>query len=221
MGPGRLSATGQDASGAPRPARAGLRARLAQGSVAAAPGLLGAVVSSDLGGAHVAVRLTEVEAYREDDPASHSARGRTARTDVMFGPAGRLYVYFVYGMHWAANVSCGPDGTGEAVLLRAGEVVEGLETAWARRPAARRAVDLARGPARLASVLGLDRSAAGLDLLAPGSPVRLRAGRPVAEVSVGPRVGISVAVDVPWRWWATDDPTVSPYRVGGRRRPRS
>src|SRR5690242_13524716 len=121
-----------------------------------APRLLGAVLVSDLGGAQVAVRLTEVEAYEgADDPASHAFRGLTGRTAVMFGPPGHLYTYFTYGMHWCANVVCGTDGVAAAVLLRAGAVVEGVDAARERRPAARRDSELARGPARLARCLGL------------------------------------------------------------------
>lgn len=196
-----------------------LTAALAAGSVAAAPALLGAVITSHLGGT-VSIRLTEVEAYREDDPASHSFRGRTSRTEVMFGPPGHLYVYFVYGMHWAANVSCGPTGSGQAVLLRAGEVVAGVKLARTRRPAARRDTDLARGPARLAQALALTRSALGVDLLDPSSPVMLGpASAPPGRVLAGPRVGISRATEVPWRWWLSDEPTVSAYRRGGRRSP--
>src|SRR5690242_17553880 len=143
-----------------------------------APRLLGAVLVSDLGGARVAVRLTEVEAYEgEDDPASHAFRGRTARTEVMFGPPGRLYTYFTYGMHWCANVVCGTDGVAAAVLLRAGEIVDGVEPARRRRPASRADRDLARGPARLATCLGLDMAANGLDLCADSSPVRLESIR--------------------------------------------
>src|SRR5437763_3462971 len=140
-----------------------LRARLAVPSLRLAPRLLGAVLVSDLGGARVAVRLTEVEAYEGlDDPASHAFRGPTPRTAVMFGPAGYLYCYFTYGMHWCANVVCGVDGVPAAVLLRAGEVVAGVDAARERRPAARRDADLARGPARLAGCLALGRSTNGV-----------------------------------------------------------
>ncbi|HYS35200.1 MAG TPA: DNA-3-methyladenine glycosylase [Pseudonocardiaceae bacterium] len=167
----------------------------------------------------VAVRLVEVEAYRGmDDPASHCYRGQTARNAVMFGPAGHLYVYFVYGMHFCANVVTLTDGVPGAVLLRAGEVIDGVDTAWARRPAARSAADLAKGPARLTSVLGLDRTANGVDLTDPASPVRLYAGDPVADVRVGPRVGVATAAEVPWRFWVADSPAVSAYRRGGKRR---
>ncbi|HEX9336740.1 MAG TPA: DNA-3-methyladenine glycosylase, partial [Pseudonocardiaceae bacterium] len=166
-------------------------AELAVDPLVAARRLLGCVLVADVPGADeaVAVRLVEVEAYRgPDDPASHCYRGRTDRNTVMFGPAGHLYVYFVYGMHFCANVVALTDGQPGAVLLRAGEVIDGLDTAWLRRPASRSAAELARGPARLTSVLGLDRSANGIDLTDPSSPVRLYAGDPVADVRTGPRV---------------------------------
>ncbi|TAM86776.1 MAG: DNA-3-methyladenine glycosylase, partial [Jatrophihabitans sp.] len=167
------------------------RTALARPSVALAPRLLGAVLRSTVGGRPVAVRLTEVEAYEgTDDPASHAYRGRTARTAVMFGPPGFLYCYFSYGMHWCANIVCDVDGRASAVLLRAGEVVEGLGTARERRPAARADRDLARGPARLASCLGLGSATNGADLLAEGSPVRLLSlpARAAPGVRTGPRV---------------------------------
>ncbi|MEU0151294.1 DNA-3-methyladenine glycosylase [Micromonospora fulviviridis] len=180
--------------------------------VPAARGLLGCRLS-----AHgVTVRITEVEAYAgtAGDPASHAHRGRTPRNAVMFGPAGHAYVYFTYGMHWCVNVVTGPDGEASAVLLRAGEVVEGLDVARERRPAVRRDVDLARGPARLCAALGIDRSVYGADLLGDG-PVRLRPPLvpvPEAAVTAGPRVGVTGAHDVPWRFWLAGDPTVSAYR---------
>lgn len=197
------------------------RALLAGPAVSIAPRLLGAVLVSDVGGARVAVRLTEVEAYEGSlDPASHAYRGPTPRTAVMFGPPGHLYCYFTYGMHWCANVVCGSEGTAAAVLLRAGEVIEGADVASVRRPAARRPVDLARGPARLADCLGLDAATNGADLCSAASPVRIesvRARRPRGVVS-GPRVGISVAQEQPWRFSLDGDPTVSAFRPGGRRR---
>src|SRR5215217_2588813 len=117
-----------------------------------APRLLGAVLRHD----GVALRLTELEAYDgAHDPGSHAFRGQTPRNTVMFGPAGHLYTYFTYGMHHCANVVCGPEGTASAVLLRAGEVVDGLELARARRGSSPDR-DLARGPARLCKALGLD-----------------------------------------------------------------
>lgn len=196
------------------------RGELAIDPVDAAKRLLGCVLESETAEGVVQVRLTEVEAYRGgDDPASHCYRGRTSRNQVMFGPAGHLYVYFVYGMHFCANVVSLIDGVPGAVLLRAGEVVAGIELATSRRPAARSATELAKGPARLTGVLGLDRAHNGVDLTEAGSPVRLLAGKPVpeGEIRVGPRVGVAVAIDVPWRFWV-DSPTVSTYRRGGKRR---
>ncbi len=202
------------------------RAALAAWSTDLAPALLGAHLVSTAGGERVAVRLTEVEAYMgEQDPGSHAFRGPTPRTAVMFGPAGHLYVYFTYGMHWCANVVCGPPGSASAVLLRAGEVVQGLDAARERRPAARRDTDLARGPARLASALGIDGALDGADLCAPDAQVWLEpAPIPAVVVRSGPRVGVSGAGGdgeaFPWRFWLDGDPTVSVYRPGQpRRRP--
>ncbi|MGM1062710.1 DNA-3-methyladenine glycosylase [Saccharothrix sp. Mg75] len=192
---------------------------LAVDPVDAARLLLGATVEATSPEGVVGVRVVEVEAYRGgDDPASHCYRGRTPRNDVMFGPAGRLYVYFVYGMHFCANVVSLTDGVPGAVLLRAGEVVTGVELARARRPAARSDAELAKGPARLTGVLGLDRAHNGTDLTSPDATVRLLAGDPVdpADIRTGPRVGVAVAVDVPWRFWI-DSPAVSTYRRGTRR----
>jgi DNA-3-methyladenine glycosylase len=189
--------------------------------LAAAPALLGAVLEVDSPQGTVAVALSEVEAYAGPvDPASHAYRGRTPRNAVMFGPAGFLYVYFVYGMHWCCNVVCGPEGEASAVLLRAGRVVAGEDVALQRRPTARTGTELARGPARLAGALGITGPATGADLLDPASPIRLRAGTPVPGTAVrsGPRVGVAVGAEVPWRFWIADDPTVSPYRAGTRRR---
>jgi DNA-3-methyladenine glycosylase len=182
-----------------------------------APNLLGSVVRSTVGGVEVAVRLTEVEAYMgSDDAASHAFRGPTKRVEVMFGPPGYLYVYFTYGMHWCANIVCEPAGRASAVLLRAGEVIEGIEVARERRPAARTLIDLGRGPARLASCLGLGAAQNGVNLLDPGAPVRLElARRPRAtDIRSGPRVGITKAAERPWRFWLGDDPTVSAFRPG-------
>jgi DNA-3-methyladenine glycosylase len=198
------------------------RGELASDVLAAAVRMLGCIVETDTPDGPVAVRLVEVEAYRgADDPASHSYRGRTERNAVMFGEPGHLYVYFVYGMHFCANVSCLPAGEAAAVLLRAGEVVSDPGVARIRRPTARRDADLARGPARLASLLGLDRSANGLDVTSPASRVRLRSGEPVAPdlIRTGPRVGVAAGHDTPWRFWLADSPAVSPYRPGRRRLP--
>ena len=202
------------------------RRDLAPVAVDLAPALLGAVLVHASPAGRVAVRLTEVEAYLGGtDPGSHAFRGRTPRTAVMFGPPGHLYVYFTYGMHWCANVVCGPDGEATAVLLRGGEVVEGLELARSRRPSARKDVDLARGPARLATALGLAKAQDGADLCAPGGGVlRLTAAEPYdpARLRTGPRVGVAGAggdpVAFPWRFWLDGEPTVSAFRPGVTRR---
>ena len=185
------------------------RALLARPPAEVAPDLLGCVVTA--GG--VSVRLTEVEAYAGvgDDPGSHAHRGRTARNAAMFGRAGTLYVYFTYGMHWCANVVTGSESEGSAVLLRAGEVVAGLDLARSRRPRSTDR-DLARGPARLAQCLGLDRSADGTDVLDGSGPVLLTPGAVPPTVLSGPRTGVARGGDTPWRFWADGEPTVSPYR---------
>ena len=176
-----------------------------------APLLLGAVLRHG----EVAVELTEVEAYGPDDPASHAYRGRTPRNAVMFGPPGHLYVYFSYGMHWAANVVCGPDGTASGCLLRAGRVVEGVELARERRHGAKDR-DLARGPGRLTQALGLHSEHGGLDLFS-GADVRLEPGvGGRVEVATGPRVGVSRAADVPWRFWVAGSRFVSDYKRSPR-----
>jgi len=181
----------------------------------AAPGLLNAVLRHG----DVAVRLTEVEAYDgANDPGSHAFRGQTPRNAVMFGPPGHLYCYFTYGMHVCCNVVCGPPGTASAVLVRAGEVVDGIETARERRPGAKDR-DLARGPALLCRALGIQLDHNGTDL--SSGPITLEAGSPPADVSTGPRVGLRAAPDWPWRYWVTGDPTVSAYRPAAPSRRRS
>lgn len=186
-----------------------------------APLLLGARLSA--GG--VTVRLTEVEAYAgELDPGSHAYRGQTRRTAVMFGPAGHAYVYFTYGMHWCVNVVTGPEGVASAVLLRAGEVVEGLDVAREQRPGIQDR-DLCRGPARLTRALGLGKEHDGADLLDPASAVQLHAAcTPVDALAVrsGPRVGVAGAgAPTPWRFWLDGEPTVSTYRPAVPRRRRA
>ncbi|MGH3696660.1 MAG: DNA-3-methyladenine glycosylase [Pseudonocardiaceae bacterium] len=191
------------------------RERLAADVLPVARLLLGCRLVADCLDAPVVIRLVELEAYRgSDDPAAHSYRGRTARNAVMFGPPGHLYVYFVYGMHFCANISCLPDGEPGAVLLRAAEVVSGLDVAHHRRPTARCEAELARGPARLAMLLGLGREHNGLDLTDSSSPVRLLPGDPVPadQVRTGPRVGVAAEPDRPWRFWVHGSPAVSAYR---------
>jgi DNA-3-methyladenine glycosylase len=200
------------------------RELLARPALQVAPLLLGATLLSSFSGAQVLVRITEVEAYEGSlDAASHAFRGPTKRNAVMFGDAGRLYCYFVYGMHWCANVTCGQPGTAAAVLLRAAEILDGEPVAQARTLASGTTrlspVKLASGPARLARVLGLAGEHTGLDLLDPGSPVRLTAlEQPAADIRTGPRVGVAAAAEHPWRFWLPDEPSVSAYRPGGRKR---
>ena len=183
-------------------------------SVDIAPRLLGAL----LHGRGVTVRLTEVEAYRgETDPGSHAFRGPTPRTRIMFERPGTLYVYFSYGMHVCANIVTSPVGEASAILVRAGEVVEGVELARARRLTSKRDSDLARGPARLCVALGITLGDNGDDL--ETGDIRLElpdaAAAPVAFAQ-GPRTGVSGAGgtnEYPWRFWIPGDPTVSPYKA--------
>ena len=181
-----------------------------------APGLLGCVLEHDSPEGLVAVELTEVEAYNgEEDPASHAYRGRSARNVVMYGPPGYAYVYFTYGMHFCVNVSCMPPGTASAVLLRAGQVIAGEELARRRRPVRGPDRDLARGPARLCQALGIDRALNGADFCDPASPLRLRTRIGPEDqnaIRTGPRVGVSAAATVPWRFWLDGEPSVSVYR---------
>ena len=201
----------------------------ARHSVQVAPELLGCVIEHQTAAGLVAVELTEVEAYAgASDPASHAYRGKTARNAVMFGPPGHAYVYFTYGMHFCVNLVCLGNGSASAVLLRAGRVIEGEELARARRTRGATAVpfrDLARGPARLCQALDIDRSQDGADVVATDSPLRMcwpdaRTTVRSAEkkVASGPRVGVSAAAEVPWRFWIEGEPTVSVYRSAVPRR---
>jgi DNA-3-methyladenine glycosylase len=190
-----------------------------------APLVLGAVLTHDSPEGAVSVRITEVEAYLgphdspHPDPGSHTFRGQTGRNKPMFGPAGHLYVYFTYGMPYCANIVCGPPGTASALLLRGGEIVAGEDVARTRRPTSKSSKDLASGPARLATALGLTTADSGRDAL--GEPFRLEL--PVArarDISTGPRVGVSGAGGshaYPWRYWLTGDPTVSRYKAAKAR----
>jgi DNA-3-methyladenine glycosylase len=195
-----------------------------------APALLGCVLEHETDDGLVAVVLSEVEAYAGSvDPASHSFRGMTGRNAVMFGPPGHAYVYFTYGMHFCANVVCSPPGVATGILLRAGQVVVGEELARQRRgfDEGKSPRDLARGPARLCQAMAINRSQDGEDLLDPSARLRLRAAaghervtEPV-QIEAGPRVGVSQAADIPWRFWIAGDPTVSVYRRAEPRRKTS
>ena len=164
--------------------------------VAAARALLGRLVVSTVGGVTVSIRLTEVEAYGgADDPASHAFGGITGRNGAMYGPPGHLYVYRSYGVHWCANVVCGPAGTAGAVLLRGGIPEEGAGTMARRRG---RADHLADGPGRLCQALEITGSLDGLDLRR--GPVRISGSAKPGMVRATPRIGISKAAERPWRW---------------------
>jgi DNA-3-methyladenine glycosylase len=213
----------------------------ARPSAEVAPDLLGCVLEHETADGLVAAELTEVEAYAgRSDPASHAYRGKTPRNAVMFGPPGHAYVYFTYGMHFCVNMVClGEHGSASAVLLRAGAITAGEDLARARRtrgrvsegpvsegpvsegPVSERRAriasrDLARGPARLCQALSIDRSLDGADVCVASSPLRMRAGagNPArsGKIITGPRVGVSSAAEIPWRFWYEGDPTVSVYR---------
>ncbi|MEU1596133.1 DNA-3-methyladenine glycosylase [Streptomyces sp. NPDC005708] len=188
--------------------------------------LLGRLIVRSTPDGPIVLRLTEVEAYDgPNDPGSHAYRGRTPRNDVMFGPPGHVYVYFTYGMWHCMNLVCGPVGQASGVLLRAGEITEGAELAHTRRLSARNDKELAKGPARLATALDVDRALDGTDACSPGeTPLRALTGTPVPpdQVRNGPRTGVAGDGAVhPWRFWIANDPTVSPYRAHTPRRRRS
>jgi DNA-3-methyladenine glycosylase len=190
------------------------RAFFARPSTQVAPDLLGRILVRDLpDGSRLAARLVEVEAYEQGDPASHSFKGvPTSRTEVMFGPPGRLYVYFTYGQHFCSNVVTGEDGVGSAVLLRAAEPLEGLE-----RMGASRRTDavglLCSGPARLTQAFGIGRPENGTDLVRDPS-LFLASGAPVARRAIGrsTRVGVNVGIDRRWRFFERGSPFLSPGR---------
>lgn len=171
-----------------------------------APGLIGCELWVD----GVGVRIVEVEAYEgPDDPASHAWRGQTARNAAMFGPSGHLYVYQMHG-HFCCNVVCGPPGTAHGVLIRAGEVIEGLDAARERRVGVRDA-QLARGPGNLTRTLGITRADNATPLLT-GGRVRLLPGERTAAVAAGPRVNVSRAHDRPWRFVDPASAAVSAFK---------
>jgi DNA-3-methyladenine glycosylase len=157
-------------------------------------------------------RIVETEAYcGAIDPAAHSWRGRTARNAAMFGPPGLLYVYFTYGMHWCCNPVCGEEGEGVAVLLRALAPLSGLAAMRTARPSCRHDRDLCRGPARLCQALGITGAQDGIDLVeGTGGFTIVDDGQPPpVDPAATPRIGISRAVEEPWRWYVPGDRHVS------------
>lgn len=209
--------------------RPATRADLAGLPVEVAPRLLGAHLTTVIEGVAVTVRLTEVEAYHGlgtgavPDPGSHARRGETARNATMWGEPGHLYVYLSHGIHSCVNVVCGPVGVAGGILLRGAEVIEGVDAATSRRPAARRGVDLARGPGRLGDAIGLRHPVHdGIDAITGverhGATARLALREsPVEHFASGPRVGVAGVAGTdafPWRFWIAGDPTVSPFRWG-------
>jgi DNA-3-methyladenine glycosylase len=194
------------------------RAEMEGSPVVVAPWLLNKVLArGDRAG-----RIVEVEAYHgANDAASHAYRGLTPRTAIMFGPPGFLYVYFTYGMHWCANVICGPEGQAAGVLIRALDPIAGVEQMKEARPAARSERDLCNGPAKLCQALGITGADNGADLLAArshagstseaGGPVRLLddGTPPPRRPGRGTRIGIKVATEKRWRFWVPGNPSVS------------
>src|SRR5262245_24260130 len=198
------------------------RSFYARGPRTLARALLGRVlVHDDPAAGRIAGRIVETEAYGgADDPASHAHRGPTPRNRVMFGPPGHAYVYFTYGMHHCFNVVCGANGRAAAVLVRALAPLAGLD-AMAGRRALRDPARPTRGPGALAQALGLDRSHSGVDLTrGPVWVADLPSSRNGRRVARGPRVGIRLAAERPWRYWLAGDPFVSraPRPVAGQRR---
>ena len=199
------------------PWRALDRDELAAAAPEAARRLLGCLlVRTEADGSATVARIVETEAYHQDDPASHSHRGRTPRTAPMFADPGTAYVYRSYGVHWCLNVAVEPEGVGAAVLVRAAALLTGHAHVRPRRPAARRDRDLLRGPGRLTAALDVDaRRHDGGDLLEEVAGLRLveDGWRPEPErIVTSPRVGVRLAADLPWRFHLDDEPAVSLYR---------
>lgn len=183
-----------------------LQKELATSAKEAARRLLGSIFEREVDGQTVRVMIVETEAYDETDAASHSFNGRTPRTDVMFGPAGHLYVYFTYGMHYCCNVVTGQEGEGSAVLIRAVQPLVG-EAALERRRH-KTGVEVANGPAKLCQALGITKEMNGHDL--ENSPLKLLLQPALSGgVTQTSRIGISKAKDVPWRFYISDNEYVS------------
>jgi len=173
-----------------------------------APQLLGCILERTLkNGTVLRGKIVETEAYDQTDAASHSYKGKTPRTEIMFGSSGRLYVYFTYGMHYCCNVVTGPIGNGAAVLIRALEPLLGQEDMELRRSHHGR--DLTNGPAKLCQALVIDSSLNGQDLHIPPLKLMVPLRRDKVETVQTTRIGISTAKDVPWRFYYANNPYVS------------
>lgn len=181
---------------------------LATDAVTAAHRLLGCVLERNLDGERILVRIVETEAYDQTDAASHSYKGKTPRTDIMFGPSGHLYVYFTYGMHYCCNVVVGEEGDGAAVLIRAVEPLKG-ESVLSRRRSRMHGYDLTNGPAKLCQALAITKELNGHDLSQQPLELTLSMPLPSNEIITTTRIGISQAKNVPWRFYIKNNPYVS------------
>lgn len=173
-----------------------------------APLLLGSLLIREIDGQRLVGRIVEAEAYHQTDAASHSYKGKTARTDVMFGPAGHSYVYFTYGMHYCCNVVTGQVGEGAGVLIRALEPVEGMETMTANRHGLS-GEQLSNGPAKLCQALRIDKTFNGHDLHETPLQLQIMPPLPPERIMQTTRIGISQAKDVPWRFYEKGNQYVS------------
>jgi DNA-3-methyladenine glycosylase len=173
-----------------------------------APRLLGCLLVRELDGRQLVGRIVETEAYDQSDAASHSYRGRTPRTDVMFGPSGHLYVYFTYGMHYCMNVVCGAEGEGAAVLVRAIEPIEGESVMIANR-GGKTGAEVTNGPAKVCQALHIAKQWNGHDLSQPPFQLVEQPAVSAANIAQTTRIGIRHAADMPWRFYIADSPYVS------------
>jgi DNA-3-methyladenine glycosylase len=180
---------------------------LSQSAEYVAPRLLGSTLERTINRSLIRVKIVETEAYDQTDAASHSYNGRTPRTEVMFGPAGHLYVYFTYGMHYCCNVVTGAIGEGSAVLIRAVEPLEGVEIMSELRN--KTGSDISNGPAKLCQALAIDKHFNGQSL--QNTPLKLDIQSPLApkDITQTTRVGINKAKDMPWRFYITGNLFVS------------
>lgn len=180
---------------------------LKQSAAEVAPRLLGCILEREIDGHLIRVRIVETEAYDQSDAASHSFTGQSPRTEVMFGPAGHLYVYFTYGMHYCCNIVTGPEGTGSAVLIRAVEPLNGSDQLEKRR--GKKGVHVTNGPAKLCQALGIDKSMNGHDLSKPPLRLIIQPQTKPEDIVTTTRIGISKAIDMPWRFYLASSDYIS------------